>query len=98
MNKEKDSLHIQVAKMIKREEKIKHDMEGNNIKVREVENENMTLRSICERLERELKQRGSSSKSDAVRLTRQEEQLTKFKTEQHKLLETNSVIILPHFN
>ena len=50
------------------------------------------LKTICERQERELKQRDSSSKSDGVRLTRQEEQINKQRIEQHKLGEGNAVM------
>ena len=49
------------------------------------------LKTICERQERELKQRDSSAKSDSVRLTRQEEQINKQRVEQHKLGEANAV-------
>ena len=46
---------------------------------------------FAERQERELKQRDASSKSDNVRLTRQEEQINKMRLDQHKLHETNAV-------
>ncbi len=82
-----------MAKMHKKEEKIKHELESNTLRMREAENEANMLKTICERQERELKQRDSCSKSDGVRLTRQEEQITKFRTEMHKLGEANAVSV-----
>eukprot|EP00093_Oithona_nana_P009841 09841.XXX_197780_198337_1 [CDS] Oithona nana genome sequencing. len=55
--------------------------------MREAINETSMLRTICERQERELKQRDSSSRSDGVRLIRQDEQITKLKVERQKLEE-----------
>ena len=77
--------------MTKKEDKIKHELESNNLKLKETENEANLLNAQVERQERELKQRDASSKSDNVRLTRQEEQINKMRLDQHKLHETNSV-------
>lgn len=71
---------------------MKHDLENNAVKLKEVENEANLLHAQVERQERELKQRDASSKSDNVRLTRQEEQINKIRLEGAKLHETNSVI------
>ena len=80
-----------MALKLKHEEKIKAEIESNSLKMREAINESSMLRTICERQERELKQRDSSSRSDGVRLTRQEEQITKLKIERQKLEETVAV-------
>ena len=81
--------------MQKKEEKVKHELESNTLRMKEAEGEVQMLRLVCERQERELKQRDSSSKSDGVRLTRQEELINKQKMEHHKMGETNAVLILP---
>lgn len=81
--------------MLKKEEKIKHEHEANSLRMKEAENEAMMLKTICERQERELKQRDASSKSDAVRLTRQEEQIHKLRTDLHKVGEANMVRVQP---
>lgn len=70
---------------------MKHEAEANNLRTREAENELAMYRNLCERQEREIKQRDTSTKSDTVRLTRQEEQILKLKTELHKSQEANSV-------
>ena len=80
--------------MQKKEEKVKHELESNTLRMKEAEGEVQMLRLVCERQERELKQRDSSSKSDGVRLTRQEELINKQKMEHHKMGETNAVHIL----
>lgn len=92
MSKDRDSIQTNVAKMMKKEEKFKHELEANSMRVREAENEANMLRTICERQERELKQRDSSAKSDGVRLTRQEEQINKLRVDLHKTGETNQVL------
>lgn len=91
ITREKDHLHAQLARMMKKEEKMKHEFEANSLRTREAENEAAMFRNLCERQEREIKQRDSSTKSDTVRLTRQEEQILKLKTELHKSQEANSV-------
>ena len=53
--------------MTKKEDKIKHELESNNFKLKETENEANLLNAQVERQERELKQRDASSKSDNVR-------------------------------
>ena len=53
--------------MTKKEDKIKHELESNNLKLKETENEANLLNAQVERQERELKQRDASSKSDNVR-------------------------------
>ena len=92
LTREKDHYQGQVAKLLKKEDKMKHDLENNSVKLKEVENEANLLHAQVERQERELKQRDASSKSDNVRLTRQEEQINKIRLEGAKLHETNSVI------
>ena len=91
ITKDKEHVKTQLALKTKNEEKIKSDYESNNLKMKEAVNESAMLRTICERQERELKQRDSSSRSDGVRLTRQEEQITKLKIERQKLEETIAV-------
>ena len=91
ITRDKDHIQSQMAKMHKKEEKVKHELEANTLRMKEAESEAQMLKTICERQERELKQRDSSSKSDGVRLTRQEEQINKQRIEQHKLGESNAV-------
>ena len=91
ITKDKEAVQTQLALKTKNEEKIKSDYESNCLKMKEAVNETGMLRTICERQERELKQRDSSSRSDGVRLTRQEEQITKLKIERQKLEETIAV-------
>ena len=67
ITREKEQLQSQVAKMTKKEDKIKHELESNNLKLKETENEANLLNAQVERQERELKQRDASSKSDNVR-------------------------------
>lgn len=93
ISREKEAVQSTVAKMLKKEEKIKHEHEANSLRMKEAENEAMMLKTICERQERELKQRDASSKSDGVRLTRQEEQIHKLRTDLHKVGEANMVFI-----
>ena len=91
ITKSKEKVQSQIAKMLKKEEKVKHELESNLLKMKDAENEAQTLKTICERQERELKQRDSSAKSDGVRLTRQEEQINKMRVDQHKMGEANAV-------
>ena len=91
ITKDKEAVQTQLALKTKNEEKIKSDYESNSLKMKEAINETGMLRTICERQERELKQRDSSSRSDGVRLTRQDEQITKLKIERQKLEETIAV-------
>ena len=93
ITRDKDQIQSQIAKMQKKEEKVKHELESNTLRMKEAEGEAQMLKTICERQERELKQRDSSAKSDGVRLTRQEEQINKQRIEQHKLGEANAVCI-----
>ena len=92
ITRNKDHIQAQIAKMQKKEGKIKVELESNTFRMKEAEGEAQMLKTMCERQERELKQRDSSSKSDGVRLTRQEEQINKQRIEQHKLGEANAVI------
>lgn len=89
--KDKEGVQTQLALKLKYEEKVKAEIESNSLKMREAINETSMLRTICERQERELKQRDSSSRSDGVRLIRQDEQITKLKVERQKLEENVAV-------
>ena len=89
--KDKEGVQTQLALKLKYEEKVKAEIESNSLKMREAINETSMLRTICERQERELKQRDSSSRSDGVRLIRQEEQISKLKIERQKLEENVAV-------
>ena len=91
LTKDKEGVQTQLALKLKYEEKVKAEIESNSLKMREAINETSMLRTICERQERELKQRDSSSRSDGVRLTRQDEQITKLKVERQKLEENVAV-------
>ena len=90
ITKEKEQFQSQIAKTLKKEEKVKHELEANALRMREAENETVMLKTICERQERELKQRDTSTRSDQVRLTRQEEQINKMRIDGHRNAETNA--------
>lgn len=84
----KDHLQGKVNKADKLEIRLREDIERALTQLKEVEGECSMLRTTCGRLEREQKQREISTKADAVRLSRQEEQLSQLRTEEKNLKAT----------
>ena len=88
----KEHLYTKVLRHEKTESRLNQDLQTTQNRLGEIENECSTLRQTCTRLEREQKQRDASSKSDSVRLHRQEEQLAKLKIEEKSFKATSKVI------
>ena len=78
----RDHIHAKLARHEKSEARSNQELEATQHRLTEAENECSSLRQTVGRLEREQKQREAASKSDSVRLHRQEEQLAKLKLEE----------------